>query len=854
MSIAEKRVYDELAKQASEHAIPTLQLAENLKLSRSVVSHYLNKLLKERKVIKITGRPVKWQITEQVSSNFSQVFTDFIGYKGSMKHIIDQVKAAVVYPPNGLNILITGHSGVGKSYLANKIYRYSISKQIKKAGAPYITFNCANYADNPELISSTLFGYVKGAFTGANEETEGLLKQANGGFLFLDEVHRLSSENQEKLFSFIDTGKFYKIGDNIHAEKTNVRLIMATTEDPDKVLLTTFLRRIPVKIKLPDYIDRPIDERLELLKLLVYKEARKINKSICVDQHVVSALLQIKHRGNIGYIKNIIQLTCASAYNRDLNLPTINVTISNLSLNNLPKYYNWGTILVDPNKKMKFISQYDFSLGLDDLKISIHQLAENYSLKKLCACQTKLQNLNSINNKIEFETGLHLQHQRIFLEIIQKRYGLNMATSIEPLIFILYKSHFRITKIDRESLTKIFSKKLPRSFHIADIFYQQLPILDKISKNSLMIIFTILISQFVDENIKLRALMVAHGENTATSIQAVVNSLCENYIFDAIDMPIDANVSSIIKEANKLIDSFNTTNGFVLMIDMGSLEQLYSKINSHLDGDLLVINNLTTLTALDVAIKIKQNTPFKKIAEKADQDYAIEAKYYEGFSQLPNILVSCVSGLGIAEKVSEIIRPFMPADIKTIAISYDSLKEKIMRKEWSYFDRTLFVLTTIDITKDVKFKHMNLYNLLDASGEEKLRDWLTPYLSSEQIINFNNQIVRFFSKEGIAERLSFLNPDVVIGEVETIINKYELLYKVKFDGKFKLNLYMHIALMIERLMLHNSSVSVEKSISKKEAKFFKITHSVFQPIEIKYNIRITASEMNVLYELFSQFI
>lgn len=55
--------------------------------------------------------------------------------------------------------------------------------------------NCADYANNPELVSSMLFGYVKGAYTGADEAKDGLLKQANGGYLFLDEVHRLSSEN-----------------------------------------------------------------------------------------------------------------------------------------------------------------------------------------------------------------------------------------------------------------------------------------------------------------------------------------------------------------------------------------------------------------------------------------------------------------------------------------------------------------------------------------------------------------------------------------------------------------------------------------------------------------------------------
>lgn len=136
--------------------------------------------------------------------NLNHNFDDFIVYRGSMRYAIDQISSAIMYPPDGLNILITGHSGVGKSYLASKIAQLAKSKGIISNGAPYIVLNCADYANNPELVSSMLFGYVKGAYTGADEAKDGLLKQANGGYLFLDEVHRLSSENQEKLFSFMD--------------------------------------------------------------------------------------------------------------------------------------------------------------------------------------------------------------------------------------------------------------------------------------------------------------------------------------------------------------------------------------------------------------------------------------------------------------------------------------------------------------------------------------------------------------------------------------------------------------------------------------------------------------------------
>ncbi len=67
-------------------------------------------------------------------------------------------------------------------------------------------FNCAEYANNPELLTSKLFGHAKGAFTGADRAVSGLIETSNGGVLFIDEVHRLPPEGQEKLFHFMDNG------------------------------------------------------------------------------------------------------------------------------------------------------------------------------------------------------------------------------------------------------------------------------------------------------------------------------------------------------------------------------------------------------------------------------------------------------------------------------------------------------------------------------------------------------------------------------------------------------------------------------------------------------------------------
>lgn len=856
MDKAQNRVFECLNELSQSGPVTTSELAEKLLLSRSVVSHYLNDLVKTGEIQKIMGRPVKWQIItkETVLSPENNAFYDFIGFRGSMRQVINQVSAAVVYPPNGLNILITGHSGVGKSYLASKIADYAKQSGVIAKKAPYIVLNCADYANNPELVSSMLFGYIKGAYTGADESRAGLLKEADGGYLFLDEVHRLSSENQEKLFSFIDSGQFYQMGDNAHPIKANVRLIMATTEEPQKVLLTTFLRRIPVHVKLPDFIKRPIDERLTLLRFLFYQEAKTISKQIIVDKYVLSTLLQIQHSGNIGYLKNIIQVSCAAAYQEQKNENRIKLRMSNLLLDNLPSFEDYGELSVDPQKPFERHINSVTQQKLQNLQAALETLNAHFDSTELDNCKLQIQKLSKLVPDWSLKSGLHLQHVRLFKEIVIDCFGLKETAYLEPLFYLFYENHFVINKDTRHLLSTKIKKELPRSMHVAEKFYQALPSLAAESQTSLVLLLALLLSDHVDEKIQLRGLMVAHGENTATSIQSVVNSLCGTYIFDAIDMPIDTGVNSIIEEANKLIDSFNTNNGFILMVDMGSLSQLYSAISSHLDGDLLVVNNLTTLTGLDLALKMQQNIPFKTISEQADEDYQIDVQYYEGFSQSPNILVSCISGMGIAEKVSEIVQPFLPMDIKVIPIDYGSLKEKIKTEDWHYFDRTLFVLTTVDLPDEVSFKHMNLYSLLDASGENNLKHWLAPYMSSQEISDFIQQLIRFFSKEGISERLSFLNPDVVIKQVEAINSKYESYYNLNLDGKVKLNLYMHIALMIERLMLQKPTEIKVTPSTKQEQNFFKITRSIFQPVELKYNIKISNYEISLLYELFKQFI
>lgn len=185
-----------------------------------------------------------------MARNSEGEFAQFIGNNASLFPAIEQAKAAVFYPPNGMNMLILGETSVGKSLFAELMYQYAKAIGKLPAQAPFVIFNCADYANNPQLLLAQLFGCKKGAYTGADEDKVGLLEKANHGVLFLDEVHRLPPEGQEIFFTFIDKRIFRRLGETQVERTASVRIFSATTEEPDSSLLHTFNRRFPMVIYL----------------------------------------------------------------------------------------------------------------------------------------------------------------------------------------------------------------------------------------------------------------------------------------------------------------------------------------------------------------------------------------------------------------------------------------------------------------------------------------------------------------------------------------------------------------------------------------------------------------------------
>lgn len=203
------------------------------------------------------------------------------------------------------SILLYGESGTGKELIARAIHFNSMRKE-----KPFIAINCSAIPET--LLESELFGYVKGAFTGANAEKSGLFEAAHGGTIFLDEVDAMSKNLQVKLLRVLQDRTFFKVG-GTQPIVVDVRIIAATNQDLMDAIRSKqfredlYYRLNVIRIELPPLREREEDIPL-LVRYFVNKYSRKIDKNVRrVSEEAMDALLNYSWPGNIRELENTIE-------------------------------------------------------------------------------------------------------------------------------------------------------------------------------------------------------------------------------------------------------------------------------------------------------------------------------------------------------------------------------------------------------------------------------------------------------------------------------------------------------------------------------------------------------------------
>jgi transcriptional regulator with PAS, ATPase and Fis domain len=201
-------------------------------------------------------------------------------------------------------VLVTGESGTGKELVAKAIYMNS-----NRHERPFISINCGALPET--LLESELFGYVKGAFTGANADKKGLFQAADGGTIFLDEIGLTTPALQMRLLRVLQEREIRRVGDT-NDIKVDVRVIAATNEDlADKVKRGQFredlyYRLTVIPVHLPPLRERRSDIPLLVQHFLKRAEARQ-GKKYRVEKKFLDTLIQYAWPGNIRELENVIE-------------------------------------------------------------------------------------------------------------------------------------------------------------------------------------------------------------------------------------------------------------------------------------------------------------------------------------------------------------------------------------------------------------------------------------------------------------------------------------------------------------------------------------------------------------------
>ena len=890
-----EQIFEVLEKleKTSDEGVSAQDLCEMVGTDRSNVSRYLNILCEEKRVEKFEGRPVKFKTISGnqatirgVDVTFAHSFDKMIGSSLSLQIPIQQAKAAIFYPPRGLHTLLLGETGVGKSMFAEFMYQFAMEVKMLDTTAPFIHFNCADYASNPQLLVAQIFGVKKGSFTGADKDKDGLLSKAHEGILFLDEVHRLSPEGQEMLFTFIDKGEFRPLGETEHVLTADVQIIAATTEDPSSYLLKTFTRRIPMIIILPALSERLIEERYQLIQVFINEESKRVDKSIYINRNSLISFLLYECINNIGQLKTDIQLACAKAFLKYKSQEESYILITQMDL---PHHVKRGMMKIKENRDeidqllknkgdiLRFYFNEDKSVSVEDnllneegtdfynmieekvksLKATgmddgeINQLLnidiDSYFKKYIGNLPVKLkrEELIGIVDEAVIETVANIMNyaseklSRVYDEKIFFALSLHLNSSIERIrsgkrIFNPKLNLIRV-QYDKEFIVAMeIAKKIDETFDI------QVP-LDEIGY------LTMFLASETDgldksSNKGIFILVVAHGNSTATSMVQVAKSLVNAENVLGLDMSLSMKAEDMYEVVKNEIQRLKGYDGIMLLVDMGSLTNFGDMIYEETGIVIKVIDMVSTPIVLEACRKADLGRDINEINNSCkEMQQRNRRKRKRKHNKKSLILTACFTGEGAAEKLKSVIQEKIPhlEYVKIESINILNRKEYLQKIEDYRKDfRLLAIVGTIDIDiTGVTF--VSAVEIFSGSGLSKIEDIIMEEDSYFKII------------KSLKEHITVTNIDKLMSLLRNFLSDVEVELQIEITHDVKTGMILHMSFLIEKMLQDKAATPFKNLVEFKQkySREFIQIRGCLNPMEDFYQIQINDDEVAYLCKM-----
>ena len=874
-----------LAELSAEHGSTAGNLAAGLGLSRANVSSDLNRLCEEGKAEKYGSKPVYYRIAKAaVRQDAGLLLDEFVRSNRSLFHCVEQAKAAVLYPPHGMHMLLFGETGVGKSMFAELIYNYAHENGFLTGNAPFVVFNCADYADNPQLLVSQLMGTKKGAYTGADSDRPGLLEKADGGMLFLDEVHRLPPQGQEMLFTFIDKGVYRRLGETEAERRASVLIICATTENPESNLLKTFVRRIPMIIKIPNLSARSVDERLNLIRGFFINESARLKKPISVSVNSIRSLLSYNCPNNIGQLKNDIQITCAKAYSDYISGKKDSL---NIVSRDLPEYVREGLYLETTHRQIwnqligvngRFCvfdsKEENIPIQRDEVGESIYDIIDTHmqQLKSSGTNDTRI--ASQIDSDIQnyFEKYTHLPDQPENFTSIKNLVGMDVVYVVDQILtnaeeklersfnnnvryglaVHIYSSINRIKRGRRIVNPKLneIRKELPHEFSVAldglKIISKKFQIEMPIDEAGFLAVFFDL--NHLQHHVKVLVIVIAHGKSTATSMAETANRLLGiNYAL-GIDASLDEKPQDVYIRLRNLVKSYPSVSGLLLLVDMGSLTNFASDIQQELGIPTKVISLVSTLHVIEAARKASLGYPLDYIYQETmhvgdqlldlDPSVPVKDKLAKVF-----ILTICTTGEGSAALLKHVLDSqlnYHDSFCETIALKLtdrESIESRMLAID--KIGKILCVVSTFKL--NFPAPHFALADVLEGDAIPAIQK-LVDY---EAVLDKISETFSTMLKNGDSEK--------IFRQARTTVETIEKQTGLKLSSDVLVGVLCHMGCMVGRLLGKSSVGNFPDKVRfiEKNRSFFDSVKKACGNLQKEFSVTVPDDEICYIMTFFA---
>lgn len=894
MLSTKEEVYGYLEKISRDFSLRDLRrftandISETLNISRNLASQYLNELVKEKQAMKVNSRPVYffhrrsierfWQIKldncvfsgldefllQCQSGESKRDFQKAIGHHLSLAACVEQCKAAIHYPPAGLPVLLHGANGTGKSFLSRLMFEYGKNEGVIGKERQYIAIDCTEYSKDTDKFAANLCG---------GEDGHGWLFKADGGILFFDEIDRLSPAGQELIFSYLISGQYRSAVGEGKTFTSHARLVFATSKPPGEAMFKALTRRVPMVIPVPALNERTADEKEEMAVSFLKREGRRMGVDVSISQNAFQCILDYPFENNIDQLKSCITSSCAGAY---LEKREDSITIRTY---HLPDYMMSALRLENDNREERMVhlgsygkaasyeqavqyfqqilSEYqDYQKGtvnFDELLNRCHRHANDYYDyliygRKLV--NVKISTYEQLINQIFEKTG------EIYGISLSKKYSYLLARCL----YIQLRGDHIITKWQRdnsqtiEGLLSIMGQNLEMesvvAARIVNAMKQSLD-LEPDSLNQLLLLLNI---RSQNRNIRFTTtagIILSHGYSTASSIADAANQIIGKKVFDAIDMPLDMQSKDIAVRLERHIEHYVTCQNIILLVDMGSLEQIHQEMKHLANINIGIINNISTALAVDIGLGILGNMAVEDILQRASENNICTYRIINNVQKEDAILFSGENGMDIAEQIKELLLKISGTTIPVQFIAYDyrSLAKNGSRDEIFNRYRVQCIIGLFNPQiQGVPF--IPLEDIISMNATEQLNHIFSEYLDKAQLEVFNQNLIKNFTLDNVVGSITILNPGKLLDEVETSVQRLQKFTGQKIEGRIMIGLYVHLCCLVERLVTKTAIENYEglEYFKEHHQDFIGEVKECFLGISNHYKVELPVSEIAYIYD------